>query len=139
MKKSNRVEKKKPIKKLKKELWDLVSKYIRIGYAVGETCECYTCGNRAHWKHLQAGHAIAGRGNAILFDERILRPQCMPCNIYKHGNYQVFVPKLCKEIGQDLYEEIERNSHNTVKLSRQWYEDKIGYYKLKLMEFDLPF
>jgi len=110
------------MKKLKKDTWDLMSKYVRLSYADRfGMCVCYTCGVRRHWKEMQAGHGISGRGNAILFELQIIRVQCMPCNIYKHGNYQVFIPKLIKEIGNE-YERLEKKSHSVVKLDRKWYE-----------------
>lgn len=118
------------LKALKKDLWDLFSKDIRRLYAdKNGFCECYTCGVRKYWKELQAGHGIAGRGNAILFDKRIVRPQCYSCNIGKHGNYQVFIPKLIKEISQELYEKIEIGSHKVLKVNRIWYEGEIKRLK----------
>ena len=122
-----------PIKKLRKDLWDLISLFVRTSHADRYgICTCYTCGVRTPWKEIQAGHAVAGRGNAVLFDTRIIKPQCPQCNIFKHGNYQVFVPKLINEIGQDLYEEIERGSHKELKLARPWYVETIELYKSKL-------
>jgi hypothetical protein len=122
--------KKKPLAKLKADLWRLFSIHLRVSYAdKNGFSTCYTCGIKKHYRELQCGHGISGRGNAILFDKRICRPQCPQCNIFKHGNYQVFVPKLCKEIGVDLYQEIEKSSHKPVKLSRNWLESEIERLK----------
>jgi hypothetical protein len=52
-----------------------------------------------HWKEAQAGHGLSGRGNSILFDPEICRPQCISCNIFKGGNYDIFHQKLIKETG----------------------------------------
>jgi hypothetical protein len=133
-----------PLKKLKKDLWGLVSRYVRMSYADKDGfCECYTCDTRRHWKEMQAGHGISGRGNAILFDLRIIRPQCPTCNLGRGGsfmgrggNYPVFIPKLIKEMGIDVYESLVIGSHKEVKLSRDWYAEQKEFYKgeLRIME-----
>jgi hypothetical protein len=89
----------KDISKLKKDVWSLLSKYIRNKYAVNGYDTCYTCGKVYPIKKSQCGHGIGGRGNAILFDEQLLRPQCYGCNIMKGGNYDVFHAKLIEEHG----------------------------------------
>jgi hypothetical protein len=90
---------------------------------------CYTCGTPAHWKSLQAGHGISGRGNSILFEIAVIRPQCVACNLYKHGNYEVFIPKLIKEIGIKAYEDFVTMSKKPRKLTKEWYEGEIAYYQ----------
>jgi len=89
----------KDISKLKKQVWTLVSEYIRHKYAVNGIDTCYTCGVQKPIKEMQCGHGIGGRGNAIIFDEDLLRPQCYSCNIMKYGNYDVFHAKLIAEHG----------------------------------------
>jgi len=89
----------KDISKLKKDVWTLVSKYVRNKYAVKGCDICYTCGIKKPIKEMQAGHGIGGRSNAIIFDLDILKPQCYGCNIMKSGNYDVFHEKLIKEHG----------------------------------------
>ena len=130
---------KKPSNKtLKAKAWKLFSEYIRRKYADKDgIAECYTCGKRAHWKGegIQCGHAIGGRGNYVLFLEEICRPQCnMPCNtkLAKAGNYEVFIPKIIKEIGVDEYEHHVRESRKPFKRTRGDYEDLISYYSMRL-------
>lgn len=41
---------------------------------------CVTCPPKKAikpWRELQAGHFVAGRGNSVLFDERLVHPQCL--------------------------------------------------------------
>jgi hypothetical protein len=111
---------------LKADCWALYSKWIRKKYSdtVG-MCSCYTCGTIAPAKDMQSGHGIAGRGNVVLFCDEIVRVQCPACNLWKGGNYQVFVPKLIKEIGMERYEEIERASHLPHKFPKGYLEGKI--------------
>lgn len=120
-------------KPLKKKAWDLYSRWIRMSAADEKgMCSCYTCGVVKHWKEMQAGHGVSGRGNAVLFDDRIVRVQCVSCNLFRFGNYQVFIPRLCREIGIDLYEEIERGKARVVKIPNSWYEDKIAWLSAEI-------
>jgi hypothetical protein len=120
------------LKALKDELWHLFSLWVRVTYSHNGYVECYTCGKRLPLKEAQAGHGISGRGNAILFEPLVVRPQCVQCNIYKHGNYEAFIPKLIREIGQEKYEELVRYSKQPVKRRRAYYESEIINYKEKL-------
>ena len=60
---------KKPnLKNLKKKVWTLCSKYIRLKYSDKDgNCTCFTCDTVKPWKEMQAGHGISGRTNSILF------------------------------------------------------------------------
>lgn len=81
--------KKLTIPKAKKKAWEQFSIYIRLKYANSSgIVQCVTCGIRKHYKdNMQAGHFIPGRGNAVLYDERLVYPQCFGCNYGKSGNY----------------------------------------------------
>ena len=129
-------KKKKPrqrsIKRLKADAWKLMSIKIRNKYAIDGMVACYTCGAVAPIKEMQAGHGVAGRGNAVLFLEEIIKPQCVACNVFNHGKYQVFVPKLIREIGQEVYEQIEKDSHKPVKRNREYYLNLIENLSMKL-------
>ena len=84
---------------------------------------------------MQSGHAIPGRHNAVLFDEEIIRIQCSTCNIFKRGNYQVFVPKLIREHGfdgLDWWDEKLREARRIVKFTRQDLLDKIADYESRI-------
>jgi len=120
-------------KQLKAELWKLFSLYIRKSNEKNGLVECYTCGKRLLVKEAQAGHGISGRSNAILFEEDIVRPQCSGCNIFKGGSYDVFIPKLIREIGQDRYEDLVRLKGTPVKRTHEWYIEQAEKYK-KLLE-----
>lgn len=118
---------------LKKKAWKLFSEWIRRKDAdEGGTEYCFTCGRAFHWKELQAGHGIGGRHNAVLFDEEIVRPQCVACNVFLRGNYQVFITKLIKENGMKWWECKLSDSRKTLKLTRSDVEEIIEKYKEKL-------
>lgn len=67
---------------------------------------------------MQAGHAIGGRHNAVLFDLDLIRVQCVQCNVFLHGNYHIFTTKLIRENGLEWWEQKLANSRRIVKLTR---------------------
>jgi len=92
-----------PLSKLKKTAWEVFSEYIRVknsnefGYVT-----CVSCGKYIPWKQAQAGHwpDVAGRTNAVLYEEKVVWPQCYRCNIPLHGNpagYGYFMRKTYDE------------------------------------------
>jgi hypothetical protein len=56
-------------------------------------------------KALQAGHFVEGRGNAVLFDERIVYSQCGFCNGKPPrglgGNYKAYTLFMIDEWGRE--------------------------------------
>ncbi len=121
------------LKKAKKKAWSAFSLWIRksnmndMGFVT-----CYTCDKSVFYKQANAGHGIGGRNNAILFDERIVKPQCVGCNIWGRGQYQVFTRKLIGELGLKTYDKIVKNSSNSVKYSIQDYLNIEANYKARL-------
>lgn len=119
---------------LKKKAWKLVSLYVRKkdadedGY-VG----CYTCGAPIHHKlEAQAGHAIPGRTGAVIFDVDIIRSQCLRCNAFMGGRYEIFATQLIRENGLEWFERKLEGARRVVKYTRSDLEDLIESYKLKL-------
>jgi hypothetical protein len=118
------------IKTLRNKLWKLVSEYVRR--SGGDRAACYTCGIVKNWKEIDAGHAISGRSNMVLFDLSIIRPQCKYCNGPKGGMYYEFGTKLNQENGDGWYEKKKRESKGIKKLDRAFYNDMIDEMKIKL-------
>lgn len=108
-------------KRLKDEAWKMFSKYIRLKYSDSEgNCRCVTCHKKDHWKNMQAGHAISGRGGYVMFNEKVVRVQCYGCNVMAGGRYDSFVIYLTqveKSITIEEYAKIKRESQNTHKIS----------------------
>jgi len=88
------------LQKLKKKAWSLCSLWVRLQYsdALGQVT-CYTCGITRHYKLMQAGHFVAGRTNAILFDVRGIRPQCYGCNCMQGGRPLEYMKHLESDLG----------------------------------------
>ena len=65
----------------KNKAWSLVSRYVRrLNADYNGYVTCVTCGVKKHWKEMHAGHFVDGRNNTVLFDERLIHPQCFHCN-----------------------------------------------------------
>ena len=127
--------KKQSIKSAKKKAWDTFSKWVRLSNADSDGyVQCYTCPTRKHWKEMQAGHFIDGRGNVVLFHEGIVKPQCMPCNIFKKGNKDVFAPKMIMEYGGKKVMEFYALKNQVVQLRIADYNEITEIYKEKIAD-----
>jgi hypothetical protein len=131
-------EVKKPtLKALKARAWKLMSEYIRRKDAdQGGTNYCFTCGQPKFWKELQAGHFIGGRTNAVLLNEEVIRPQCLMCNVFLHGNYGRYTLKMVDEVGREKVEELMSLKHKVVKYTRTDLEEKIAELKAKIKDLE---
>ena len=75
--------------------WNRFSQFIRAKRCIettgyGFVGVCVTCGCKRHISYLDCGHCIAGRGNAILFNERRVDIQCRQCNRVWNGKLKKF-------------------------------------------------
>jgi hypothetical protein len=126
-------KKQKSLRRLKEILWGIFSEYIRKrGADEGGTNTCITCGKLSHWSELHAGHFVGGRTNAVLFDERIVHPQCPVCNVWRGGNYAIYTLKMIDLYGREQVEEFLALKHKIVKFTRTDLEEMIENYKGKL-------
>lgn len=133
LQKTKRKRKAKSLSQLKKQAWCLLSQCIRRDATKHSGfCLCYTCGKVLQYAEAQASHAIGGRHNAVLFDEEIIRPCCVGCNVFLRGNYQVFITRLIEENGFAWWQEKLAASRVAIKYDRAMLEFKIEGYKSRL-------
>lgn len=120
--------KKTPRGKAKKKAWDSFSIYIRTRDCLRFTGDptmgkCVTCNRPYPFKQLQAGHFIQGRGNSVLFDERLVYSQCIGCNgnppYGKGGNYVEYFRFMLDEVGLEKIDEFRALKHDT-KIYREF-------------------
>ncbi len=116
--------------KLKKKLDQIFSKYIRAKFPK----YCYTC-NKPSDK-LQCGHFVSRQYLATRWDEDNCRPQCWGCNGFGHGQLLDFEDNLINEIGLKKVKQLKLARHQTLKLDREWYEEKISTVSLLLAELE---
>jgi hypothetical protein len=124
--------KKLTLSKAKARAWKQFSLWVRLSNAEDELVMCYTCEKILPYKKTNAGHGIGGRNNAILFEERIVKPQCFGCNIWGRGQYQIFTRKLIDELGLEEYDQIVFRSRLPIKYTIQDYLDIEAEYKEKI-------
>lgn len=143
-KKPRKKKKEKTPRQIAKEAaWNQFSIYIRTRDCIRFTGKpdegkCITCGRPYPFKKLQAGHFIPGRGNAVLFDERIVYSQCIGCNgnppYGKGGNYIEYFVFMEHEWGRDMIDEFRALRHSNVKYSLSDLENIKELYKTKTEE-----
>ena len=117
-----------PEKKIKKDAWDWVSRYVRLSRSRDGVCRCYTCGALHGVKNCDAGHFIGRTHRATLYNLNNIRPQCLQCNRFKQGQHAIFRDNLVKEIGLAEVEKLEA-------LARTIGDDSIAYHTAIRDEF----
>lgn len=122
------------LKKAKTKAWTQFSRFIRLRDCLATTGEidygiCITCKCRFHYKELQAGHFVPGRGNAVLFDEDITHAQCSKCNIWLSGNLIEYYPIMLKIYGEKRVEQMKALRHESIKYSIEDYLQIAENYK----------
>lgn len=130
--------KKTSYERAKERAWSAFSKYIRLRDCIKTTTfkdqgQCVTCGKFFPFKELQAGHAIGGRNNSILFDEQLVNAQCRGCNGYgggRYGDYSVWYIhtyglKNWEEKNQLKWEERKYSEEDLVRIEKL-YKDKFN-------------
>ena len=124
-----------PYALMKKKAWSVFSLYIRLKYADKDGyVTCVTCGKKMKWNEAQAGHAIGGRTNSILFHEELVYPQCAGCNIFKAGNYGEYILFLIDKLGRDRVDELRKLSRETKTVTLEEVTNIHLYYTKKVDE-----
>ena len=121
----------KTISKLKKELDNIFSLYIRLRDATDEgLVQCFTCGKVSHYKSgMQNGHFQSRKHLSTRWSETNCQVQCVGCNMFKAGEQYKFSIALESKYGEGTSEELQLLARTIMKVSRIDYEDKIRYYK----------
>ena len=101
--------------------WKWFSLYIRLRDSLETTgsdtqCRCVTCCNVVPYDQLDAGHAIPGRHNAVLFDESIVYAQCRKCNQQGDGEKVAFRNFLVSKHGEEWMQMKETGAKKTVQI-----------------------
>lgn len=118
--------------KAKARAWKVFSLFIRqqASNDMGMV-QCYTCIAFKHYKEMQAGHWIAGHGNAVYINEDYVRPQCYSCNVKRHGMQGEFRDRIRLELGDKVVDELILESNQFKDLTTEDYLELERYYKSK--------
>ncbi len=131
-----REQKENNITRLKKIAWDLCSLYNRKKDAdENGMVKCVTCPKIAHYKKLQGGHFVPGRGNGVLFDDRGIHAQCYQCNCEKKGQWVEYEQYMLARYGKKVTDEIKANKFKVVKYTEEDYRRIADEYRQKLSTF----
>ena len=118
----------------KARAWKQFSLYIRLKGSEDGRNRCYTCDKVKLIKEMNAGHGIGGRNNSVLFLEDVVKPQCVGCNIWGRGQYQIFTRKLIDELGMENYDAIVASCRIPVQYKTSDYLEIEELYKNKIKE-----
>lgn len=125
--------------KAKAKAWQEFSKFIRTRDSIATTGDtdsgvCCTCGKLIPFKQSQAGHFIAGRTNALLFDEDIVHLQCYACNVCNHGEQLEYYYYMKRHYTEDQILEMRKLRYQTVKYTTDDLLQIADRYKEKTEE-----
>lgn len=109
---------------LDEKLWKVFSLYIRKR----DKGICFTCGNRLEIKQCQAGHFFSRGHHAIKYDEKNVHAQCLPCNVFKHGNLHEYHRNFIARYGQAAYDDLYSRKDDEAKRTVEWYKEMIEKY-----------
>lgn len=127
-----KIEKKKSLTALKKELDRIFSLYIRHR----DEGVCFTCGKKAPIEKMQAGHYVSRSVLSLRYDPLNVHCQCVGCNVFKHGNYPKYALRLIQESGAGILDYLEKKSKQIKRFSRQEYITAIEHFKILLKLYE---
>ena len=115
------------IKAITNEIWKYFSEWIRRKDADSNgMVRCYTCGKVIHWKEANASHYLH---NKLDFEPANVKPCCVGCNKFKHGNLGAFAERLIFEYGADVVQDLRRRSNEIWKPSREELAELLEHWK----------
>ena len=112
-----------------KELWKLMSEYVRKR---DESNGCITCDKRLNWAEMQAGHFV--HVNSLDYNLKNINSQCAGCNCYKHGDLGQYAINIDKKWGAGTAEELLSLKHKIHKFTREELECIKSALKIKISE-----
>ena len=113
---------------LVKELDTIFSRYIRLSNVdYNWLCKCITCWAKVHWKNIQNWHFITRGNYKYRRREDNCFPQCMPCNIYKSGNYISYTLFMIWRYWQEFVKNMQEDKE-LVKISTVQIREMIEHY-----------
>jgi len=116
-----------PISKLKKQLWSLVSLYIRER----DYFLCITCGRTGQGSQIHAGHMIpnASGGALLRYHPLNIHAQCYHCNINLGSNGAEYYRVMLARHGKEIMEKLFDFKNHSIQADRYFYTSMIELYK----------
>jgi len=116
----------KPVRKLHKDAWKLMSEYVRRR----DKGRCITCPKVDHWKNMHAGHFV--HKDCMDFNYENINCQCPQCNKWGHGKLGIYAINLDYKYYPGKAEELIILGNKIKQFKRNELEDIIFELKLKL-------
>jgi len=125
-------------KELEKALDKVFSEYIRLRDADSNGYVwCITCGRTHYWSdghQINCGHFIPRGRKATRFDERNCHGQCVKCNMYKSGEWDIYEQRMIELYGKEVVEEIKQKSRIGGGYNSYQLREKIIEYREKIKQ-----
>jgi hypothetical protein len=138
VKKAKAREKKKvSVSTLMKVLDSVFSQYVRLRDCIATTwsktqLKCFTCDMPVEYKQSQNMHFIPRATKTLRYDERNCHGWCMRCNVILKGNYLEYFIRMEKKYWRKVVDEMLAEKNKIWKLTPEWLQEKIEYYKEQL-------
>lgn len=131
-------KKKRTVAKLKKDVWKIFSRYIRLRDAIKTTkrndmVSCITCGQWKETKSVDAGHFISRSCSYLLFDENNVHAQCKKCNMPPDpGEQHTYGERIKTLYGEKELKRLKEGKWKVFKFTKKMLEEMEQEYKGKL-------
>src|SRR3990172_709801 len=122
-----KMDNKKSLSKLKKELDKVFNSFIRKRDSLNGSFVCISCNNMKSIKQIQAGHYHSCRFTAIRWDEKNVNGQCVSCNVFDQGNFSGYTKGMLKKYGQNTIDILEIKKNNKCKMTEFEYHLLINH------------
>lgn len=118
--------------------WKWFSRFIRLRDSEPNgTARCVTCGRVSPIKGtgaIHAGHFVAGRSNAVLYDERNCHAQCFHCNLYNSGSWVEYERFILQKYGAAECDRLKSLRFIVKPMSAEEHEEVSEVYRKKVEE-----
>lgn len=124
------------LKKYKRKLDSIFSKFIRLRDSKNGIGTCITCGRRKSWRYMDCGHYIKRQYLATRYDEKNCNIQCKHCNVFEQGANEKYKIAIDKKWGKGTSDMLEMKKTNKTKWTKFEYEVLIKHYQDRFKELN---
>jgi len=89
---------------------------------------CFTCGVQKPTSQMQNGHYVSRAHNSLRYDERNCHCQCVSCNVFRHGNMDVYALRLQEKYGPTILQDLDREKKKIKQLTKEELHAIINKY-----------
>jgi hypothetical protein len=95
---------------------------------------CISC-NAPYKSDFDAGHFYpAGKFTALKFDLNNIHGQCIQCNRYKEGNFEMYSLSLPNRIGIQAYQKLVKRAETSIKHVKKWNREELKQIQKHIKE-----